>query len=186
MQPNWQLQTFLDNLSLSSSTVEDEDCLILEGLIGYPETSVTAILSCITSQKREEIYATAKVWNHSWTKPHIHIIQRVNIIVLCVLICRLIDMRRWKHRKSEMDSVKPSWKRSLFLAFSWLSYKYSSGTMIKYDSLQCLLNRPKPGADHLHRVGLSCLPVNSVVNMTYSVLSTTSGQLLQYPYSIHV
>jgi len=58
--------------------------------------------------------------------------------------------------------------------------------MIKYDSLQCLFNGPKPGADHLHRVGLSSLPVNSVVNMTYSVLSTTSGQLLQYPYSIHV
>jgi len=62
MRPNWQLQTFLDNLSVSSSTVKDEDCLILKGLIGYLETSVTVILSCVTSQKREEIiYAMAKV-----------------------------------------------------------------------------------------------------------------------------
>jgi len=62
MQPDWQLQNLLDTLSVSSSEVKDEDCLILEGLIGYPETSVTAILSCVTSRKMEEIiYATAKV-----------------------------------------------------------------------------------------------------------------------------
>jgi len=73
----------------------------------------------------------------------------------------------------------------MLLAFSRLLCEYYSGTPIKYDSLQYLFNRRKSGADLLHRVGLSSLPVNSVMNMTYNDLSTTSGQLLQYPCIIN-